>query len=199
VSEITASPLCWPPGWRRCEVAHVGEVRRGVGGWVGVARAHIQVAIEVGDGVQRVLAASSRRWGSRRAGTSSSSDLKLRNDGLPYSTRPRSISTPAPPSTGATREAPPLHGDRSLRPHRRQPRRDRRDHRSHARDRAARRRRDPRSRVHRIRSACRRRRHRTRRTRSSGVSEKATLEEIDYAYRRLAQQCHPDTGGSHER
>lgn len=31
-----------------------------------------------------------------------------------------------------------------------------------------------------------------------GVSEKASRDEINYAYRRLAQQCHPDTGGSHE-
>jgi hypothetical protein len=31
-----------------------------------------------------------------------------------------------------------------------------------------------------------------------GVSANATRSEIDYAYRRLAQQCHPDVGGSHE-
>ncbi len=29
-----------------------------------------------------------------------------------------------------------------------------------------------------------------------GVDENATLEEIEYAYRRLAQQMHPDKGGS---
>lgn len=31
-----------------------------------------------------------------------------------------------------------------------------------------------------------------------GVSENATRAEIEYAYRRLAQQCHPDVGGSNE-
>ncbi len=29
-----------------------------------------------------------------------------------------------------------------------------------------------------------------------GVDQHATVEEIEYAYRRLAQQCHPDKGGS---
>lgn len=31
-----------------------------------------------------------------------------------------------------------------------------------------------------------------------GVDENATRQEIEYAYRRLAQQLHPDVGGSHE-
>lgn len=31
-----------------------------------------------------------------------------------------------------------------------------------------------------------------------GVDEHATRQEIEYAYRRLAQQLHPDVGGSHE-
>jgi hypothetical protein len=31
-----------------------------------------------------------------------------------------------------------------------------------------------------------------------GVNENATRDEINYAYRRLAQQCHPDAGGSHD-
>lgn len=31
-----------------------------------------------------------------------------------------------------------------------------------------------------------------------GISQDATAEDIEAAYRRLARQCHPDAGGSHE-
>jgi hypothetical protein len=86
VSEITASPLCWPPGWRRCKSRATAKFRKGVGGWVGEEGQKTYKSakrVEVGEGTTRVLRELSA-MGVPAWNVIISSDLKLRADGLPY-------------------------------------------------------------------------------------------------------------------
>jgi hypothetical protein len=200
VSEITASPLCWPPGWRRTRSRSAAKFRRGVGGWVGEENARTYKSakrLEVGDGVTRVLD-ELKAMGVPSWNVIISSDLKLRNDGLPYSTQ-------------AT-----LHLDPGAAVYWKDGKGNRRCMAIDRYDRIA----DNLAAIAATIEAMRAiERHGGAEILDRaftgfaalpapaaqeapheilGVSEKATLEEINYAYRRLAQQCHPDTGGSHE-
>lgn len=72
---IPAYPLQWPPGWRRC-ASRTGAMFR-VGGSAGRR-------LDVGDGVKRLLHELSL-MGVRESDVVISSNLRLRIDGLPYS------------------------------------------------------------------------------------------------------------------
>lgn len=76
---IQAFPLQWPPGWRRITNRTDAAFRKGKPGftdtgWRSAAR------VEIGEGVRRVMDELGR-MGARN--TVISSDLQLRNDGLP--------------------------------------------------------------------------------------------------------------------
>jgi hypothetical protein len=184
MSEITASPLCWPPGWRRSKsrtYAHFGPRGRG---------------ITIEEGVQRIRGELCR-MGINPNSIIISTDLKLRRDGLPFSDQPVSKLNPgaavywqdgkhqrcmaidrythitdnlaAIAATIEAMRAIERHGgaeilDRAFTGFAALPAPAAQDAPHEILD----------------------------------VSENATATEIDYAYRRLAQQCHPDVGGSHE-
>jgi hypothetical protein len=88
VSEVTAYPLCWPNGWRRTPshkrtrakfIGKKGSYSEG-SGWRSAQPLSIEQAIT------RVLD-ELERMGIRRSSIIISSDLRLRNDGLPYSSQ----------------------------------------------------------------------------------------------------------------
>lgn len=80
----TAYPLCWPAGWRRTPPGRRTGAKFGVGSsgmrdgvWRGKQR------LEVGDGVDRVRG-ELKRMGVNLSTVIISSELRLRDDGLPY-------------------------------------------------------------------------------------------------------------------
>lgn len=88
MSEITAYPLCWPHGWRRTP-AHKRTRARFVGKKSsypegGSWRPAQSLTIE--QGITRLLD-ELERMGIQRSTVVISSDLRLRNDGLPYSSQ----------------------------------------------------------------------------------------------------------------
>lgn len=184
MTEIAASPLCWPPGWRRTKSRTSAKFGpRGSG-------------ITIEEGVQRIRG-ELRRMGISPASIIISTDLKLRRDGLPFSDQPISKLDPgaavywrdgkhqrcmavdrythitdnlaAIAATIEAMRAIERHGSAEIL------------------DRAftgfvALPAPEAQNAPHQV----------------LGVEEHATREEIEYAYRRLAQQMHPDKGGSSE-
>jgi hypothetical protein len=193
----TAYPLCWPAGWRRTQPgrrkpAEFGKGRPIMAGevWRGKQR------LEVGDGVDRVRG-ELKRMGVNLSTVIISSDLKLREDGLPYARQATSHLDPgvavywtdgkhqrcmavdrydrladnlaAVAATIEAMRAIERHGGATIL--------DRAFMGFAALPAPA-----VQDQPHEV----------------LGVSEHATRDEINYAYRRLAQQVHPDAGGSHE-
>lgn len=80
---ITATPLCWPPGWKR--TTSVGRIvgRFGSGDTNGG-----RDAITIGRATERLMV-EMRRMGIPERDVVLSTNLKLRNDGLPYATQAR--------------------------------------------------------------------------------------------------------------
>lgn len=198
VSEVTASPLCWPPGWRRTRNRAPAKFRAGVGGYVGQEGARQYKAakrLDVGDGVARVLR-ELKAMGVSSWNVIISSDLKLRNDGLPYATQATQHLDPGAAvywkdSKGNRRcmaidrydriadnlaaIAATIDAMRAIERH----------GGAEILDRAftgfvAIAAPEAQNLPHQV----------------LGVEEHATRDEIEYAYRRLAQQMHPDKGGS---
>lgn len=200
MAEITASPLCWPNGWRRTRSRSTAKFRKGTGGWKGAPSAQTYQSakrVEVGDGVTRVLA-ELKTMGIPSWNVIISSDLKLRNDGLPYSTQ-------------AT-----AHLDPGVAVYWKDAKEQRRCMAIDRYDRIA----DNLAAIAATIEAMRAiERHggaeildraftgfaalpapaeQVKPHELLGVNERATREEIEYAYRRLAMQFHPDRGGSGE-
>jgi hypothetical protein len=83
---IQAYPLQWPAGWRRATVREDAKFRGQTGRWEGAEGASRWVAAErvtLGQGINRVLR-ELRAFGVRESTVVISSDLRLRQDGLPY-------------------------------------------------------------------------------------------------------------------
>lgn len=186
--ELTAFPLRWPPGWRRITNRKGAKFREGGG--------YSAKRLEVGAGVGRVLR-ELKAMGVPSWNVIISSDLKLRGDGLPYATQATSHLDPgvavywkdrkgerrcmavdrydriadnlaAIAATLESMRAIERHGGGAIL------------------DRAFT------GFVALAAPAAQDLPHEV-----LGVAETATRDEINYAYRRLAQQVHPDVGGSH--
>lgn len=184
MSEITAYPLCWPPGWRRTRSRTSAKFGHRAGG------------ITIEEGVQRIRG-ELRRMGIALSSIIISTDLKLRRDGLPFSDQPIGKLDPgaaiywrdgrhqrcmaidrythitdnlaAIAATIEAMRAIERHGgaeilDRAFTGFAALPAPASED------------------KPHEV----------------LGVAETATHDEIEYAYRRIAQQAHPDKGGSDE-
>lgn len=88
MSEITASPLCWPPGWRRTSSHQRASAKFGKS--VSERSQYSENyytrkrELTIEDGVQRIRGELGR-MGIRLDTVIISSDLRLRQDGLPYS------------------------------------------------------------------------------------------------------------------
>jgi hypothetical protein len=200
VSEITASPLCWPNGWRRTKSRGTAKFRKGVGGWIGEEGAKQYKSakrVEVGDGVTRVLR-ELKAMGIPSWNVIISSDLKLRNDGLPYAAQATAHLDPGvavywKDAKGQRRcmaidrydrvadnlaaIAATIEAMRAIERHGGAEILDRAFTGFAALPAPA-----YQQRPHEI----------------LGVDERATKTEIEYAYKRLAMQAHPDRGGSSE-
>jgi hypothetical protein len=198
VSEITASPLCWPPGWRRCKSRTSAKFGKSVSVKNtysdGYHTSKRELSIE--DGTRRILGELGR-MGIASHKIIISSDLRLRNDGLPYSNQATSKLDPGVAvywQDGSQRRcmaidrydriadnlaaiAATIEAMRAIERHGGAEILDRAFTGFAALPAPA-----AQDAPHEV----------------LGVSENATAAEIDYAYRRLAQQCHPDVGGSHE-
>lgn len=200
MSEITASPLCWPHGWRRSKSRATAKFGKGKGGYVGPDGARTwqgKKRLDVGDGVTRVLA-ELRAMGIPSWNIIISSDLKLRNDGLPYSTQATAHIDPGvavywKDKTGNQRcmaidrydriadnlgaIAATIEAMRAIERHGGAEILDRAFTGFAALPAPA-----DQQKPHEI----------------LGIDERATRSEIEYAYKRLAMQAHPDRGGSAE-
>lgn len=200
MTEITASPLCWPPGWRRSKSRTGAKFRKGVGGWVGEEGSKTYKSakrVEVGEGTKRVLRELSA-MGVPSWNVIISSDLKLRTDGLPFAVQAtthldQGVAVYWKDRNGQRRcmaidrydriadnlaaIAATLEAMRSIERHGGAEILDRAFTGFAALPAPA-----AQDAPHEV----------------LGVSENATRGEIDYAYKRLAQQCHPDMGGSNE-
>jgi hypothetical protein len=200
MSEITASPLCWPAGWRRITSRTAAKFRSGVGGYVGEEGSrHYKAAarVSIGDGTKRVLA-ELKAMGVPSWNVIISSDLKLRADGLPYSVQSTSGVDPgvavywrdgngqrrcmaidrydriadnlaAIAATIEAMRAIERHGGATIL-----------------------------DRAFMGFAALPAPAEQVKPHELLGVKETASREEIEYAYRRLAMQFHPDRGGSGE-
>jgi hypothetical protein len=198
VSEITAYPLCWPHGWRRSRSRSSAKFRDGIGGFVGPEGARQYKAakrVEVGEGVARVLR-ELKTMGVPNWNVIISSELKLRNDGLPYSAQATAKLDPGvavywKDRSGSRRcmaidrydriadnlaaIAATLDAMRAIERHGGAEILDRAFTGFAALPAPP-----PQDRPHEV----------------LGVDERATREQIEYAYKRLAAQHHPDKGGS---
>lgn len=198
MSEITASPLCWPNGWRRtksrtsAKFSKSESVKRIYG--EGYYNQRRELTIE--DSVKRVLGELDR-MGITRGSIIISSDLRLRNDGLPYSNQATSKLDPGVAvywQDGKSRRcmaidrydriadnlaavAATIEAMRAIERHGGAEILDRAFTGFAALPAPA------------VQDAP----HEV-----LGVEPNASRGEIEYAYRRLAQQSHPDVGGSHE-
>lgn len=88
MSDVTAYPLCWPNGWRRTPV-HKQTRAKFVGkkgGWIEGAGYRSAQGLTIEQGIQRILG-ELERMGIVPHTVIISSDLRLRNDGLPYSSQ----------------------------------------------------------------------------------------------------------------
>lgn len=193
----TAYPLCWPAGWRRTPPGRRTGAKFGTGssGLVnGVYRGRQR--LEVGDGVERIRG-ELKRMGVNLSSVIISSELKIRGDGLPYSSQATSRLDPGvavywqdgehqrcmavdmydriADNLGAI--AATIEAMRAIERHGGATILDRAFVGFAALPAPA-----VQDQPHEV----------------LGVSEHATRDEINYAYRRLAQQCHPDSGGSHD-
>lgn len=93
MSEITSYPLCWPAGWRRTRPgdrkrAQFGKSVRQYSG-DGQSSWTKKREITINDGITRILA-ELRAMGVESWNVIISSDLRLRQDGLPISSQPTS-------------------------------------------------------------------------------------------------------------
>lgn len=90
MSEITASPLCWPAGWKRTRPglrvrAKFGKgVRKFYGDPANQSSYVSKRELTINDGIQRILG-ELKAMGIASWDVIISSDLRLRNDGMPYS------------------------------------------------------------------------------------------------------------------
>lgn len=196
MSEITAFPLCWPNGWRRTPTHQRTRAKFGtssiVRGEVSAWRQKKELTIE--QAITRVLE-ELERMGIQRHTIIISSDLRLRNDGLPYSNQ----------ATGKIDQGAAVYWQDGK--HRRCMAIDRYDRIADNLGAIA-------ATIEAMRAierhggaeildraftgfaalpapAAQEKPHEI-----LGVAERATREEINYAFRRLAQQAHPDAGGS---
>lgn len=203
MSEITASPLCWPAGWRRTRSRTSAKFGKGISGtWIEGPngreyRKGSQKRLEVGDGVARVLG-ELKAMGIPSWNIIISSDLKLRNDGLPYSSQATAhidagVAVYWKDSKGQRRcmaidrydriadnlaaIAATIEAMRAIERHGGAEILDRAFTGFAALPAPA------------VQDAP----HEV-----LGVEPNASRSEIEYAYRRLAQQSHPDVGGSHD-
>jgi hypothetical protein len=199
VSEITASPLCWPPGWRRCKSRTSAKFGKSVSVKNtysdGYHTSKRELSIE--DGTRRILGELGR-MGIASHKIIISSDLKLRNDGLPYATQATAHLDPGvavywKDAKGQRRcmaidrydrvadnlaaIAATIEAMRAIERHGGAEILDRAFTGFAALPAPA-----DQQRPHEI----------------LGVDERATKAEIEYAYKRLAMQAHPDRGGSSE-
>lgn len=200
MGEITANPLCWPAGWRRTKSRSTAKFRDGVGGWRGEEGQRTYKAagrVDVGEGTNRVLR-ELKAMGVPSWNVIISSDLKLRNDGLPYATQATAHLDPGVAVYWKDRNgqkrcmaidrydriadnlaaiAATLDAMRAIERHGGAEILDRAFTGFAALPAPA-----AQQKPHEI----------------LGVDERASRSEIDYAYKRLAAQCHPDKGGSND-
>lgn len=198
MTEITASPLCWPNGWRRTKSRSSAKFGKGVRIKSAYSENYYTQKREltIEDGTQRILGELSR-MGIRSSTIIISSDLRLRNDGLPYSNQATSKLDPGVAvywQDGKSRRcmavdrydriadnlaaiAATIEAMRAIERHGGAEILDRAFTGFAALPAPP------------VQDAP----HEV-----LGVTENATRSEIEYAYRRLAQQAHPDVGGSHE-
>lgn len=190
MTTATAFPLCWPVGWRRVPPGKRRDAAFRVGNGYRATR------LDVGDGVTRVRD-ELRRMGVNLSTVIISTNLKLRGDGLPYAIQATSHLDPgvavywqagkltrcmavdmydrladnlaAIAATIDAMRAIERHGGATIL--------DRAFLGFTALPAPA-----SQNEPHEV----------------LGVSDNATRAEIEYAYRALAQQMHPDKGGSHE-
>jgi hypothetical protein len=198
MSEITAYPLCWPNGWKRTSPHRRTRAKfstqrteyTSTGAW----KRKGEVTIE--QGIRRVLE-ELERMGIMRSSIIVSSDLRLRNDGLPYSSQATSkldagvavywrdgqhqrcmaIDRYDRIADNLAAVAATIEAMRAIERHGGAEILDRAFTGFAALPAPA-----SQDKPHEI----------------LGVDENATREEIDHAYRRLAMQAHPDRGGSAE-
>jgi hypothetical protein len=192
MNAATAFPLCWPAGWRRTQPDRRIDAKFRVGG------GYMAKRLEVGDGVERIRG-ELKRMGIDLRTVIISTELRLRDDGLPYHRQATSSIDPgaavywqakggkvtrcmaidiydriadnlaAIAATIDAMRAIERHGGATIL-----------------------------ERAFTGFTALPAPASQTAPHEVLGVSEHATRGEIEYAYRRLAQQMHPDVGGSHE-
>lgn len=199
MAEVTeAYPLTWPPGWPRTPAgrrrsAKFVKGKGGLvnGGWVSPKR------LDIGDGIGRILR-ELRAMGVPQRNIIVSSDLRLRQDGLPVSNQAHSHLDPGVAvywhygrqtqrcmaidhydriADNLAAIAATIDAMRAIKRHGGAEILERAFSGFMALPAPA-----QQEQPHQI----------------LGVDENATAAEINYAYRRMAQQCHPDMGGSHE-
>lgn len=196
MSEITAHPLCWPHGWRRTP-AHKRTRAKFIGKkgrWSDGAGYQAPQGLSIEQGTQRILR-ELERMGIQISTVIISSDLRLRQDGLPYSSQATSRLDQGVAvywhDKGGTRcmaidrydriadnlgaIAATIEAMRAIERHGGAEILDRAFTGFLALPNPA-----ADETPHAV----------------LGVSESATESEVEYAYRRLAMQCHPDRGGS---
>jgi hypothetical protein len=91
VSEITSNPLCWPAGWKRTRPGDRARAKFGKGAtrtstWTN-GETHVSKykrELTINDGIHRILG-ELKAMGIPSWNVIISSDLRLRNDGMPYS------------------------------------------------------------------------------------------------------------------
>ena len=200
MNEPTASPLSWPPGWRRTPSHRRTSAKFGKGVEVrsqfsgNVYKQKRELTIE--DGVQRIRGELGR-MGINLATVIISSDLRLRQDGLPYSNQATSKLDPGAAvywrdgkdarcmavdrydriADNLAAIAATIEAMRAIERHGGATILDRAFMGFAALPAPA-----AQNQPHEV----------------LGVAENANRAEIEYAYRRLAQQVHPDVGGSTE-
>jgi hypothetical protein len=200
MNEITAYPLCWPPGWRRTSAgqrdrAHFGTSQQ-VKSQYSENYYRQKKELTIDQAIGRVLA-ELERMDIQRHQVVISTDLRLRQDGLPYSSQATGKLDPGAAvywTVGKQKRcmavdrydriadnlgaiAATLEAMRAIERHGGAEILDRAFTGFAALPAPA-----PQEKPHEV----------------LGVDERATTVEIEYAYKRLAAQNHPDRGGSTE-
>lgn len=190
MTDATAYPLCWPASWRRTAPGRRVDAKFCIHVYQSRPR-----RLDVGDGVERIRN-ELRRMGISLGSVIISTDLKLRGDGLPYSSQATSRLDPGAAvywrdgkqtrcmaidiydrvADNLAAIAATIEAMRAIERHGGALILDRAFMGFAALPAPA-----PQELPHEV----------------LGVAESATRDEVEYAYRRAAMQCHPDKGGSH--